>query len=115
MCRFMEILLEKQPKQRIFNVGNPESISVLDWVKLCYEAVGRTPEFSFVEREIEQRNFFPFYDYEYSLDVTKMLELMTDLKPLDIGLEQSYEWYKNNRSEVRRKNLIEYIDKNLRG
>ncbi len=115
MCRFMEILLEKKPQQRIFNVGNPESISVLDWVKLCYQTVGSTPDIRFVKSGIEQRNYFPFYNYEYSLDVTKMLELMLELKPLDMGLKQSYEWYKNNRGEVRRKNLIEYIDKNLRG
>ncbi len=115
MCRFMELLLEKKPQQRIFNVGNPNSVSVLDWVRLCYETVGSTPDIRFVDPEIEQRNFFPFYNYEYSLDVTKMLELIPELKPLDKGLKQSYEWYKNNRGEVRRKNLIEYIDENLRG
>ncbi len=115
MCRFMELLLEKKPQQRIFNVGNPESISVLDWVKLCCQTVGHTPDLRFVKPEIEQRNYFPFYNYEYKLDVTKMLELMPELKPLDKGLKQSYEWYKNNRGEVRRKNLIEYIDENLRG
>ncbi len=115
MCRFMEILIEKQPKQRIFNVGNPGSISVLQWVKLCCKALGKTPEFRLVKQNIEQRNYFPFYNYEYMLDVEKMLSLMPDLKPLEEGLKQSYDWWKNNRGEIRRKNLIEFIDKNLRG
>ncbi len=115
MCRFMEILLEKQPKQRVFNVGNPESVSVLEWVKLCYKTLGKTPEFRFVERDIEQRSYFPFYDYEYFLDVEKMLELMPETKPLEEGLKRSYAWFKDNRAEVRRKNYFEFIDKDLRG
>lgn len=115
MCRFMEILIEKQPENRVFNVGNPDMISVSDWVKLCYRTLGNIPEFRFVKQDIEQRSYFPFYDYEYKLAVEKMLDLMTDVKPLEEGLKQSYDWWKNNRGEVRRKNLIEYIDKNLRG
>ena len=115
MCRFMQILLEKQPQQRVFNVGNPESVSVMEWVNLCYKTLGKTPEFCFVERDIEQRSFFPFYDYEYFLDVEKMLELMPETKPLEDVLKQSYAWFKNNRGEVRRKNYFEFIDKDLRG
>ena len=111
----MEILLEKQPKQRVFNVGNPESVSVLEWVELCCKTLGKTPEFRFVERDIEQRSYFPFYDYEYFLGVEKMLELMPETKPLEEGLKQSYAWFKDNRGEVRRKNYFEFIDKNLRG
>ncbi len=115
MCRFMEILLEKQPRQRVFNVGNPESVSVLEWVQMCFKALGKTPELRFVEREIEQRNYFPFYNYEYFLDVEKMLELMPETKPIEEGLRQSYAWFKDNRAEVRRKPFFEFIDKDLRG
>lgn len=115
MCRFMEILLEKQPLQRVFNVGNPESVSVLEWVQMCFKALGKTPELRFVEREIEQRNYFPFYNYEYFLDVEKMLELMPETKPIEEGLRQSYAWFLDNRAEVRRKPFFEFIDKDLRG
>ena len=115
MCRFIEILLEKQPAERVFNVGNPESITVRGWVEACYKTLGKTPEIRFVEPNIEQRNYFPFYNYEYFLDVTKMLSLMPEIKPLDEGLKQSYEWFAANRGEVRRKLFFEYIDENLRG
>ena len=115
MCRFMQILLEKQPAQRVFNVGNPESVSILEWVDLCYKTLGKKPEFRFVEPSIEQRSYFSFYDYEYFLDVEKMLELMPEAKPLEDGLKQSYAWFKDNRAEVRRKPFFEFIDKNLRG
>lgn len=115
MCRFIEILLEKQPSERVFNVGNPESVSICDWVEACFGTLGKTPEIRFVEPDIEQRNFFPFYNYEYFLDVTKMLALMPETKPLEVGLKQSYEWFADNRGEVRRKPLFDYIEKNLRG
>ena len=115
MCKFMEILLEKQPKQRVFNVGNPESVSVLEWVKLCYKTLGKTSEFRFVEPNIVQRNYFPFYNYEFFLDVEKMLELMPETKPIEEGLKQSYAWFLDNRAEVRRKPFFEFIDKDLRG
>lgn len=113
LCRFMEILLEKQPKQRVFNVGNPESVSVLDWVEMCYKTLGKTPEFRFVKLNIEQRSYFPFYNYEYFLDARKMLELMPETKPPETGLKQSYEWFRDNRKEVRRKNFFEFIEKEL--
>ncbi|MCH5204442.1 MAG: NAD-dependent epimerase/dehydratase family protein [Oscillospiraceae bacterium] len=115
MCRFMGILIERQPKQRIFNVGNPTSINIVDWAKLCYKTVGKVPEYRFVEHDIDQRSYFPFYNYEYKLDVEKMLELMPEVKQLAEGLSQSYEWFKINRKEVRRKKLIEFIDNDLRG
>lgn len=115
MCRFMEILIEKHPKQRVFNVGNPDMISVTDWVKMCYKTLGKTPEFRFVEQNIEQRSYFSFYNYEYFLCVDKMLELMPETKLMEEGLEQSYSWFKDNRADVRRKPFFEFIDKNLRG
>ena len=45
LCRFIDILVERYPKQHIFNVGNKESISIRDWVTLCYQAAGKQAEF----------------------------------------------------------------------
>lgn len=114
MCRFMEILLEKQPEQHIFNVGNPETVTIKEWVSLCYEVLGKKPELRYVDRSVNRRDYFPFLDYEYRLDVTAMLKLMDNLKPMEKGLSESYEWYGNNRELIRRKPLIEFIENNLR-
>lgn len=76
MCKFFDVLLEKKPENHIFNVGNTESISVKEWVELCYETVGKKVEFVEVNADIEQRMFFSFYNYEYYLDVEKQRELM---------------------------------------
>lgn len=113
MCRFIAILLEKQPEQRIFNVGNPETVSIREWATLCYGVLGKEPEIRRVLFRINQREYFPFYDYEYKLDVSAMTALMPEVKPLEQGLCEAYEWFSVHRDEIRRKPLFEYIENNL--
>ena len=113
MCRFIAVLLEKQPARRVFNVGDPDTVTVREWAKLCYNVLGKEPEIRNVLFRINQREYFPFYDYAYQLDVSAMCELMPEVKPLEVGLAQSYEWFSHNREAVRRKNLFEYIENNL--
>lgn len=113
LCRFMDVLIENMPKQRIFNVGNREPVSIKDWVSLCYGIVGKTLRFQNVSKEIEQRNYFSFYSYEYYLDVEKQASLMPETKPLAEGLRESFEWYIENQECVKKKPFLEYIDKNL--
>ncbi|MCM1166528.1 MAG: NAD-dependent epimerase/dehydratase family protein [Lachnospiraceae bacterium] len=112
LCRFTEILLEKRPKRRIFNVGNPGSVSVRDWAALCYGVLGKRPEFVSVSGDVPQRSYFPFHDYGYELDVAEMLRLIPEVKPLAEGLRQSYEWFSENREKVARKPLSEFIEQN---
>ncbi len=93
MCRFMEILIEKQPEQHIFNVGNPETIDAFDWVEMCYKVSGEKVKFGKLPEDTNLRSCFPFRNYSYKLDVTQMLSLMPETKPLKQGLEESFEWY----------------------
>ncbi len=109
LCRFIEILLEKHPKERIYNVGNPDMVTVNQWVQLCYDAVGAKPETVQVEGH-PQRAYFCFHDYDYYLDVSKQIALMQDVKPLAEGLQESYEWFRQNRDAVMRRPYMEYID-----
>ena len=113
LCRFIDIILDKKPSQHIFNVGNENAISVREWVELCYEVTGNEVSFVNVYDDIEQRNYFSFYNYEYYLDVSKQVELMPETKPLDEGLKEAFEWYKNNTDKVIKKPFFDYIDKNL--
>lgn len=115
LCKFIEILLEKHPKNRVFNVGNKEAVTIKQWVELCYKAAGKIPEFVDVDKNIPQRDYFCFHDYDYYLDVTKQYELMPKTLPLEAGLKEQFEWYKNNMDSVYyRKPYFEYIDKNLK-
>ena len=112
LCRFMEILLEKHPVERIYNVGNPDAVTISDWVKLCYDAVGADLETVSVEGH-PQRAYFCFHDYDYYLDVKAQTALMPDVKPLAEGLRESYEWFRQNRDAVMRRPYVEYIDTNI--
>lgn len=114
LCRFIEIIIEKHPKNHIFNVGNPDTVTVREWVELCYKAVGKVPEFVSTDKSIPQRDYFCFYDYEYVLDVSRQNELMPSTVPLEKGLEDEYEWYRNNRNSIyNRKSYMEFIYNNF--
>ena len=113
LCRFIDVLMDKKPEQRIFNVGNREAISIRKWVEICYSVASKTVEFCNVYEDIEQRNYFSFYEYEYYLDVSKQHELMPDEKSLLEGLKEAFEWYKENSDKVNKKTYFEFIDNNL--
>lgn len=114
LCRFLYHLMIDPPVEHIFNVGNPQSVTIKEWVELCYEICHQKPNFFHVDSTIEQRQYFPFYDYEYALDVQKQKLILTTTKPLDRGLQESYDWYQNHSQLVMRKPLIEFIDKHLK-
>lgn len=116
LCRFVEILLANYPTDRIFNVGNPSTVTVREWVALCYEMAGKTPEFVKVNKQkhIPQRDYFCFHDYEYVLDVSKQCALMPDTLPLTDGLREEFAWYRENPDSVYfRKPYMAYIDAHL--
>lgn len=113
MCRFIELLIDKKPCDHIFNVGYPEPVSIRKWAELCYAAAGAQPDFKYVNGDIPQRSYFPFYDYEYQLDVARMAAVMPDLTPLSESLHLSFEWYRSNRDKIVRKPLIDFIDREL--
>ena len=114
LCRFIEILIEKHPGYRVFNVGNKDVVTVKEWVELCYKIAGKTAEFVSVSKDIPQRNYFCFYDYEYILDISRQNALMSDTVPLEQGLKKEFEWYRNNPDSVyNRKPFLEFIDNNL--
>ena len=114
LCRFIEILLNTHPENKVFNVGNPETVTVKEWVELCYKAAGKTPRLISVDKDVPQRDYFCFYDYEYVLDVSKQQALMPNTIPLEQGLREEYEWYKDNTDSVYyRKPYIEFIEENL--
>lgn len=111
LCRFIEILLEKHPENRIFNVGNKEAVSIKEWAELCYKAAGKTPDFVSVDKAVFQRDYFPFHDYEYYLDVTKQSNLMSETLSLEQGLKEEFDWYVNNPNSVYfKKPYVQFIE-----
>lgn len=110
LCRMIDRILKEKPQNHIFNVGNEEMISVRDWVTLCYQIAGSSPEIVNVHAPIEQRNYFSFYDYEYQLDVSRQKELLEKTTDLEEGLYEAFTWYTAHKDEVIRKDYLNYID-----
>ena len=115
LCRMIEIIAEQKPAQHIFNVGNRDAVSVKRWVELCYQALGKTPEFVNIYDAVEQRNYFSFSNYAYYLDVTAQDELLPGTMDLLSGLTDAYAWYRNHGDQVNRKNYLDYIRENFEG
>lgn len=113
LCRCIESILKIHPRQHIFNVGNKQSVSVKEWVDLCYSIAGTEIRYANVSRKINQRDYFPFYDYEYALNVNNQKQLIDETIPLEEGLIECYKWYQNFPDEVRKKGYITFIDTNL--
>lgn len=113
LCKVMDAIMEECPAEHILNVGNEDTISILDWVKMCYDVVGVPLEIVNVDGAVEQRKYFSFYDYEYKLDVSRQKALFHETMDLRAGLQEAYNWYKSNEGEVRRKDFIAFIDENL--
>lgn len=89
LCRLMEVIIKDKPQERILNVGNVEAVSIKDWVTKCYESLGKIPDFVNVYEDIEQRNYFSFYNYEYYLDVSRQNKIYPETISLEDGLRDS--------------------------
>ncbi len=115
LCRVMEEILLNPPEEHILNVGNPEAVTIREWAEACYAAAGKAPRFISVDASHPQRSYFPFLNYAYHLDVSRQQPLLPQVMPLAEGLAESYAWWQKNRSLIRRKPLMDYIDEHLIG
>lgn len=113
LCKVIDGILQKKPSNHIINVGNKETVTIREWVEICYQAAGKQAEFVNVYNEIEQRNYFSFYNYEYYLDVGRQCEILEETTPLAVGIKQAFDWYKGHEEQVYKKPYFEYIDNNL--
>ena len=112
LCRFAELLLEKHPDQRVFNVGNPDVVTAAQWAEACYAAAGKPFRAVQVSPDIPMRSYFSFHPYAYRLDVTAQQRLMPETIPLTDGLGDAYAWYAAHSDSVKKKPYMEFIDQN---
>lgn len=112
LCRFIDLIVSRRPQRHVFNVGNPETVSVRDWVDACYRVAGKRARVVGV-RGVEQRSYFPFHDYEYELDVSAQCALMPTFTDFEEGLRESYAWHRAHADEVDVKPYMRFIDEDL--
>lgn len=113
LCRMIEKIMLKRPEQRIINVGNPETVSIAEFVRLCYEVMGVPLRCVHERTGIEQRKYFCFHDYAYRLDVRYQQTLLPLLTPLRTGLMESLVWYQAHPEAVNKHDYIAFIDNNI--
>ena len=113
LCKIMEKIINTLPDEYVINVANEEAVTVKEWVTLCYKCFGKEPVFVNVDKSVEQRKYFSFYDYEYFLDIKKQRSFYPDTISLEDGLMESARWYLENEEDVRKKPLMKFIDDEL--
>lgn len=115
LCAFTEKLLAESPSHKIFNLGNPQSVTIKQWASQCYSAAGASePQFVSVSAAVPQRSYFPFYAYQYALDVSREMAFCPPVVSLEEGLAASFKWYAAHEAEVSKKPYLDFIDKNLK-
>lgn len=113
LCRMIDVLLREKPMQRIYNVGNPEPVTVRDWVQMCYRAAGKEAAFIMVNQQVDPRGYFCFRDYAYCLDTSAQQGIMPILAPMQEGLQEAFDWYIHHQEDVNKRPYLDYIIANL--
>lgn len=100
-------------KESIFNVGNTEAVTSSEWVEACAKAAGKVPEIveiDYAELGRNVRDFYPFFDYDNVLEVSKISEIIKKETEFEEGLRMSFSWFLENRENIVFK---ANVDKNL--
>lgn len=113
LARMIDVLLQKQPKERIFNVGNDVSVSINEWVELCYEVCQKQVQLINVDPKINYRSYFPFYDYEYHLQTDLQNCYLREQTNLKDGLKSSLTWYLSHKGSVNQRPYLAFIKEQL--
>jgi len=97
----------------ICNVGNCKAVTSKEWVEACAMAAGKKAdimEIDYAELGKNVREFYPFFDYDNVLDVSKINQIISKETEFEEGLKKSYAWFIDNRENIVFK---ENVDKTL--
>lgn len=120
LCAIIQKILDIHPVEHILNVGNYKSVTIKEWVSICYKAAGKEPpKFVSVHNVDNLREYFCFNNYEYMLDVTLQKKYFPRTTALLDGLKASYIWYKTNKNNpdysdyFQKKKYFKFIEEQL--
>ena len=107
------LLKTETDKISVFNVGNRDAVTSREWVEACAKVAGKVPEILEVDYESlgrTVRDFYPFFDYDNVLEVSKVNEIISKETAFEEGLRRSFVWFMENRESIVFK---ANVDKNL--
>lgn len=102
----------------IFNVGNKKPITIKEWIECCSKVVGKQAkivEYDYNKYNRSERDFFPFFNYDNVLDVSKINEIYNMETDFKIGLKNAFKWYYDNVDSIYfKENIIQNEEDILR-
>jgi len=113
----LNLINTKLHKISIFNVGNKKPITIKEWIECCSKVVGKNAkiiEYDYNNYNRNERDFFPFFNYDNVLDISKINEFYDKETDYETGLKNAFEWYcKNARNIIFKENVTENEEKIL--
>ncbi len=104
LANIIKALLNSDIKgTNIYNVGNKSAVTVKEWVEVCAKVSGcdcKIIPFSYDKFGFTERDFFPFFDYDNVLDVTKINEIYCTETPFIDGLKTAFEDFRENGKNI---------------
>ena len=100
-------------RQAVFNVGNRDAVTSKEWVEACAKVAGKVPEImeiDYAQLGRNVRDFYPFFDYDNVLEVSKINGIVNKETEFEEGLRKSFAWFLENRENITFK---ANVDKNL--
>ena len=100
-------------KEYVCNVGNRVAVTSKEWVEACAAAAGKKAdimEIDYAELDKNVRDFYPFFDYDNVLNVSKINQIICKETDFEEGLRKSYAWFMENKENIVFK---ANVDKNL--
>ncbi len=114
LAAIVDCLLKTETgKESIFNVGNKKAVTSKEWVEACAMVAGKVPEIlelDYAEIGRNVRDFYPFFDYDNVLEVSKVNGIICRETEFTEGLKKAFAWFTENRDKIVFK---ENVDKNL--
>lgn len=99
----LKLLSIELPSVSIYNVGNKNAVTIREWINSCEKVVGKKAaivEYDYEKYKTNVRQFFPFFDYDNVLDVTKINEIHNEEAAFIEGLKNAYMWYEENKDNI---------------
>lgn len=100
------INLNNKGVQDIYNVGNNESVTFIDWINYCFAACNKKTDvimYNYNKNKYVAKDFFPFHDYDNVLDVSKVHNILKEDMDFLEGLKKCYKWYLENKNDIEMK------------
>ncbi len=100
ICRLLE---RASFAYSVYNVGNREAVSCREWVDYCAEAAELPIDcrlYDYDKDGYTARDFFPFFDYDNVLDISRIQCLDFPETNFIEGLKNSFQWYLQNRENI---------------